>query len=188
MSAERPFLRVAVSGDKSEKVLIDLRWEHPLSDADKIAATEELSKLKPLVEAGQISPLYSALSYFKMWQLVPPDWLYDAVFELIHKETSRNRRGQAKERQHSIDLIRWATVKYYRESVGLTWEAAYDAASRKLQGSPAGGNEETIRASYKRHQHDGYIELLRRHDGAEAVGRYAREIYEDREKLMPRRP
>jgi hypothetical protein len=176
--APRPFIRLAISDDNFDhRVLIDLRWERPLSDEDKIAATEELSNLKPLIEAGHISPLYHALWLIKIWELALPDWVYTAIGNLIEKEASRDRRRLAKGRQRWSDRVRWATVKYLKQSGRLSWEAAYHEAALHLGGGSAAGSEETIRASYKRHQHDSYVELLKK-ASPEAVNEYARETYE----------
>jgi len=150
-----------------------------------VATSSRTTATKPFIEAGQIGPLYSTLGWFKFFELLPPDWLYDAIFTVLDKEVSRHGRELAKGRQYEIDLIRWATVKHYREDMRLSWERAYAAASRKLRGSPAGRSEETIRASYKRHQHDGFVELLRQREDADAAVRtYARDTYEDLENRL----
>jgi hypothetical protein len=81
-----------------------------------------------------------------------PRWLADATIALIC-----NRMPAAEQRQQSdfaIHKMRWKAVRESRAQ-HMTWERCWPSASDMLDGTEAGGSEETIRKSYELIQNSG---------------------------------
>lgn len=123
----------------------------------------------------------------------PPKWLADAVTQLCYARIISDRRPgrlgsyYARLRQHRIDLIRWASVRHLRDNCRdrvRTWHDAYATASFELRTTIAQGSEEVMAASYKRHNKQSYLKLLKMSGGAEAVASSAQFYFEEREQLL----
>jgi hypothetical protein len=71
-----------------------------------------------------------------------PGWLYDALIELIDRQLPKDVNK---------DWRRWMMVCWAR-STGLTWQASYDEASVRLDGSDAHGSSGTMKLSYQKIQ------------------------------------
>lgn len=181
--AQQP-ARWAIPGDYGERILIEFPWEVPLFDEEKVAFLEELGKLRALVEAGHFNPLIIAFEFCCRYQIIPPDWVHFAIKEKLCELGSQDRQLITKGIRRRIDRVRWATVKHFRESKRLSWDLAYAAASNELHGTSAGG-EETMRASYKRFQHDPFISLLREEGRLDQIIEFACEIHRTKKGLPP---
>jgi hypothetical protein len=90
-----------------------------------------------------------------------PPWLADALTTLL-KQPAVDQRLWKPYEQDLIDFSRFAAVRTFRRR-GLTWEAAFTAAAKDLEGTPAAGGDEAMAASYKA------VRLL----AAESPARYA---------------
>ena len=91
-----------------------------------------------------------------------PRWLCDAIMELTVARRAKSQVKRARDNQihfQRYELVRDA--KYIMEKAsdgqwrrrdrpGMTWDRAYEIAAKALAGSPAAGDEDTMRGSYKR--------------------------------------
>jgi hypothetical protein len=82
------------------------------------------------------------------WNQQPlPPWLTSAVIELAYLRM--NDAEKRARRDFWIHFVRWEQVAVLREKAGMSWEQCRAAASNRLAGSFAEGEEDTVWRSYK---------------------------------------
>lgn len=137
--------------------------------------------------------LRDAIEVCAWYRVPPPKWVADAVTELCYKQILADRRPgrlgsyHARFRQYRIHLIRWATVRHLRDNCPervRTWNDAYSEASRELRGTIAQGSDEAMAASYKVHNRNPCLRLIKKSGGAAALARSAREYFEARDVML----
>jgi hypothetical protein len=127
---------------------------------------EQLDNFELAYKRGELEIVSLALDLCVRRAVHPPKWICDGVADLAERHArDRKRRGRngnwvAQERQRRIHQVRWATVKHLKENCrerALTWDKAYEEASRVLRGTIARGSAETMSASYKRQCRDPMV-------------------------------
>lgn len=159
---------------------------------ERLAFYERLFRPDTLPE-GRFLALRDAIQLCAWYCVPPPKWVADAVTELCYSQICADRRPgrlgsyQARLRQHRIHLVRWAAVRHLRDNCRAriqTWQDAYDGASRELRRTIAQGSGEVMASSYKRHNRNPSLKMIRESGGAEAVADAARSLFDDREILL----
>jgi hypothetical protein len=157
-----------------------------LSDDERTKVTVELSRCEPAIRAGNLDMLELVLEICNRCQIAAPVWLLPQALEAVNRVLGFNPRTRQKRIQREVHQIRWAAVHHLRTSRSLTWDAAYEAASRELRHTRVRGSEETIRASYKWMNRHPFIKSMRQYGLAEEVEAFAREQYESRQAISER--
>jgi hypothetical protein len=172
-----------------EKIGVPFNSDEPasaLTDDEKQTVLVELSRCEPTIRAGNLELLELALEICNRCQLPAPVCLLPHALDAINRLLKLRPRTQHQMMQREIDLLRWATVHHLRVSRGLTWDAAYAAASEELNHSCARGSAETMRASYKWINRHPLIESMRQQGPAGEIDAVAREQYEKRQATSER--
>ena len=112
-------------------------------------------------KSGSLPAVMDAIRYCERYGVPPPSWLVQAVTTVVMQQLRTPIPGaigwvNTAEKALRNDLIhfqRWqAVVDLRREDESLSWDQAYAAASKELEGSPAAASTDTIEASYKKIQ------------------------------------
>lgn len=97
--------------------------------------------------AGDITAIAFAVTDCGWNQQPLPSWLTSAVVELAYlRMDDAERRSR---REFWIHYVRWDQVVVLRQKTGMSWEQCRAAASNRLVGSFAAGEEDTVWSSYK---------------------------------------
>jgi hypothetical protein len=150
-----------------------------LTDSEKVIIAAELAKCQAHIRAGNLDMLEFAVEICNRCAIPLPGWLLPHILKVINKllqSSGRTRQGRL---QREIHQMRWATVQYLCASQGLTWEDAFEEASRALSCTRARGSGETIRASYKWMNRHPIIVSLRQNGLPNEVEDFARAQYEN---------
>jgi hypothetical protein len=151
-----------------------------LAENEKQTVVLELSKCEPDIRAGNLELLELVLEICSRCQIPAPVWALPYAIEAINKLVKLRPRDRQRMMQREIHQIRWATVHHLRVSQALTWDAAYEAATKELQHTCARGSEDTIRASYIWMNRHPFIKSMRQHGLPREIDAFAREQYEKR--------
>ncbi|MBG0803534.1 hypothetical protein IYW40_18895 [Methylocystis sp. H4A] len=158
----------------------------------QLALYEKWFRANDLPE-GRFIALRDAIELCAWYRVPPPKWVADAVTELCYSQIEADRRPgrlgsyHARFRQHRIHLIRWAAVRHLRYNCRdriRTWHDAYAEASHELRKTIARGSEEVMATSYKRHNRNPFLKILKDNGGEEALADTARSYFEEREMLL----
>jgi hypothetical protein len=161
-----------------------LEWRRP-----ELLGFDPLCVEKRAYQAGRPGSIEAALIQCHSKHIPPPEWICDAVGKLerdkIFSERWNGRTGNymAEQRQRRIHFVRWAAVFHLRENCSngkLSWEKAYIAASRELQGTIAQGSARGMKLSYQLALHDPWICELDR----TTMQDEARRVYEYKDSLL----
>jgi hypothetical protein len=174
-----PYQKIGVPFDSTELA-------SALTNDEKTKVITELSKCEPAIRDGNLHLLELALEICRRCQLAAPVCLLPHALEAINRLLKLSSRTRQTMMQREIHQIRWATVYHLRVSQGLTWDAAYQAASEELFHTHARGSEETIRASYKWMNLHPFIKSMRQYGLAAEIDAFAREQYENRQDTSRR--
>ena len=173
-----------------EKIGVPFDSEHPggqaLTQDEKEQLITELSNCEPAIRAGNLDLLELALEICRRCQLAVPLCLLPHTLEAINLLLKLSPRTRQKMMQREIHQIRWATVHHLRITRRLTWEAAYEAATKELNHTRAEGSEETLRASYKWMNQHPFIKSMRQHGLVGEIDAFAREQYEKKQSTSER--
>jgi hypothetical protein len=83
-------------------------------------------------------------------RLLPP-WLVAGLQEILKEKLGSTRSKKLLLCCPPYHEVRWYTVRLGREQ-GVTWDKVFKWASEQLKGTPAEGEPDTIRGSYKNTQ------------------------------------
>jgi hypothetical protein len=159
---------------------------------ERLALYEKWFRADDLPE-GRFIALRNAIELCAWYRVPPPKWVADAVTALCYARIKADRRPgrlgsyQARFRQHRIHMIRWAAVRHLRDNFRervRTWHDAYAGAADELRKTIAQGTEEVMAASYKRHNRNPYLKMIKNSGDAKALADVARELFEEREGLL----
>jgi hypothetical protein len=117
---------------------------------------------------GDYTAIRDAVRACRAHNKEPPGWIVEATDKLVELAMGQDERNQR--RLWENHLARWEALTELRDrrhelhklgdDRGMSWERARAAVSEALQGTPAAGNEDTVKASY---------EIVQAAGGAEAT-------------------
>ena len=116
---------------------------------------------KAWAQTGDPAAIGEAAVYTFSHRQPQPKWLCEAIVELTAAVRTKSQVKRARDNQihfQRYELVRDAKyiIEYTdgrgrrRDRPGITWDRAYETAAKALAGSPAAGDEDTMRASYMR--------------------------------------
>jgi hypothetical protein len=118
------------------------------TDDERVARFHErMDRREAEWRAGDITAIGFAVTDCGWNQQPLPSWLTSAVVELAYLQMDdAEKRGR---RQFWIHYVRWNQVVVLRQQTGMSLEQCCAAASDRLAGSFAAGEENTVGSSYK---------------------------------------
>lgn len=132
----------------------------------RASSEQQMQVLSQLAEkaaprvANDAELLWLVLEMLRAYDLPMPDWVFNALEDLMVDKLTISQRDNAKMRNMFIDEIRWAVVLHTRASTDCSWEQSFGEVAEALAETPAGGSDETIRASYKRFQRTPLVRAM----------------------------
>jgi hypothetical protein len=108
---------------------------------------ERMNRREAEWRAGDITAIAFAVEACGWNQQPLPSWLTSAVVELAYLRMDDAEKQSR--RKFWIHYVRWDEVVLLRQKTGMPWEQCRAAASNRLAGSFAEGEEDTVWRSYK---------------------------------------
>jgi hypothetical protein len=152
---------------------------------------EKLARCEAAWREGEPLAIAEAATLSSLHRQPIPKWLEQAIIELAAK---RRTPAQAKRCEEARkDWIRYTVVRdlklgipgIYKPIAKLSWDDAYAEASRVLQGTPAAGEESTMKRAYAavrgdlgKGRHGKYFPLKDKR----AAGHHARQMQDRRRR------